>query len=163
MVEQISGLILTVFYNSIFFIFCLTIFLFYRSFRAKPGAVFSELELSSWKSIKKAYSLDDNERAGFVHLEGYLYLNFIKNCCYFLLSCSLVGSLTLIPIYANLEVSATTELSNLSIKHKGLYEEDLIVPGICSVLLALGTFLLCYSYFLQSNVHPHIFPSVFFI
>ena len=162
MVEQVSGLILTIFYNVGFSIVCLTIFLVYRSLRAKPGAIFSETELSFCKAIQTVFFIDDTELAGYIHMEGYLYLNFIKNCGYFLLSCTVIASLTLIPIYANLELSSHMDLSNLSIKNKQLYDGDLIIPGACTLIIALGTFLLGYFYFLLPAAHPSLFPSVIY-
>ena len=161
MVEDISGLLHTVFYNLIFFILCLSIFFCFRSLRAKPGTIFSEIDLSPWEAIFKAYSVDDNELAGYIYMEGYLYINFIKNCGYFLLACTLIASLTLIPIYANLKLSSSTELSNLSIKHKQVYDGDLLIPGICTLALTIGTFILAYSYFILPTIHPTLFPTVY--
>ena len=161
--ELISGVILTVAYDGLIFLLCIAGFVWYRSVRAKPGAAFSELDLSSWESFLKIVSIDDTELAGYIHLEGYLYLNFIKNVAYFLLSSAFIASLTLIPLYTNLKFSSSTALSNLTIKHKELYDGDLMIPAICTFLLAIGSFILIYSYFILPRMHPTLFPSVTFI
>ena len=148
------------FLTEFIFLTCTIIFYFFRRIRAKPGAVFSELDYSIWESIKQVYSINDIELAGYVHLEGYLYLNFIKNCGYFLLFSSLILCSTLIPLYGNLDLSSDTSLSNLSIKPENLYNEDFLILGICTLILSLGTYILGYIYFILPSSYPSLFPSV---
>jgi hypothetical protein len=160
MVEYVSELLSTVLYNVVFFIIFLVCFLVYRPFRAKPGTAFSEIGMSVCEAIGQIYSLEESELAGFIYLEGFLYLNFIKNCGYFLLFSTVIACLTLLPIYGKLKFSGNTELSSLSIKRNDLYDEDLIIPAMCTLILALGSFLLSYFYFMLPTAHPSLFPSV---
>lgn len=163
MAEHISHLILTVLYNTILFFVCLSIFFLYRAVRARPGTTFSEIETSSLDAIRRLLSIDDTELASYIHLEGYLYLNFIKNTGFFLLSSSLITTLTLIPLYANLNLSPNTYLSHLSIATQDPSTYNLTVPALCAFLLAFSTYWLAYSYFILPRSHPSLFPSVFSI
>ena len=160
MSEHISELIQTVFYNIGFSVVLFIVFFYYRSLRAKPGTAYSELDLTTWQSIVKVVYIQANELASHIKLEGYLYLNFIKSLGVFFMSCTVLALLTLVRIYTHLEVTANTALSNLSIQNKEAYSGYLLIPAICSLILAFGTFALVYSYIILPTLHPTLFPSV---
>lgn len=160
MSEHISELIQTVVYNVGFTFGLLFVFFYYRTLRAKPGTAYSELDLTTWESVLKVVYIEDTELAGHIKLEGYLYLNFIKNLGVFLTACTVLALLTLVPIYTHLEVTVNTALSNLSIKNKDAYSGYLLIPAICSLILAFGTYALVYSYIILPTLHPTLFPSV---
>lgn len=160
MTEHISELILTVLYNIGFSAVLFVVFFYYRSLRAKPGTAYSELDLTTWESLLKIAYIDDNELACHIKLEGYLYLNFIKSLGIFLMACTVLALLTLVPIYTHLELTTNTALSNLSIQNREAYSGYLLIPAICSLILAFGSFVLVYSYIILPTLHPTLFPSV---
>ena len=163
MSEHISELIKTVVYNVGFTVGLLCVFFYYRTLRAKPGTAYSELDLTTWDSVLKVLNIEDAELAGHIKLEGYLYLNFIRYLGLFLTACTILALLTLLPIYTNLELTTNTALSNLSLKNKDPSSSSsgyLLIPATCSLILALGTYALVYSYIILPTLHPTLFPSV---
>jgi hypothetical protein len=162
MTEYVSDLLRTVFYNILFagVLFC--IFFYYRLIRAKPGPAFSELELTAWQAFKKVVMIEDSELASHIRLEGYLYLNFIKLLGFFLCFCTVLTILTLLPIYSQMDLSSDVTLSQLSIQNREVYDGYLLIPAICSLILAFSTYILVYSYITIPAAHPELFPSVRF-
>ena len=160
MIEHVADLAQTVVYNCFVagVLFCF--FFSYRTIRAKPGTAYSEMELSAWQSFCKVVFIDDSELASHIKLEGYLYLNFIKILGFFLVFATVLTILTLLPIYSQMELTSETLLSHLSIQNKEVYEGYLLIPAICTLILAFSTYIVIYSYIMIPTIHPTLFPSV---